>query len=300
MSADGPRRGLGRGLSALLGEATAEQPIEPGAERPAGIQLIQVAAISANPDQPRRHFDEEKLAELAASIATRGLIQPILLRPRPNGHGYQIIAGERRWRAAQRARIHELPAIVRELTDAETLELAIVENVQRHDLNAIEEAVAYQRLIDDFGHTQEAVGKLVGKSRSHIANLLRLLALPEEVRAMVADGRLDMGHARALINAPDPLALAQDVAARGLSVRETEKLARGGKPAAGGKASRAGGAGGGGGADADVAALERQIGDILGLKVTIDHGEKGGLISVAYSTLDQLDLICQRLSGEPI
>lgn len=297
MSADTPRRGLGRGLSALMGETALEQPIAPGADRPAGVQLIQVALISANPDQPRRHFDEEKLAELAASIAARGLIQPILLRPRPGGHGYQIIAGERRWRAAQRAQIHELPAIIRELSDAETLELAIVENVQRHDLNAIEEAVAYQKLIDDFGHTQDAVGKLVGKSRSHIANLLRLLALPDEVRAMVADGRLDMGHARALINAPDPAMLAQEVIARGLSVRETEKLAKGSKPATA-KAPRA--AGGGDVSNADIAALERQIGDILGLKVTIAHDDQGGTIAVAYSTLDQLDLVCQRLSGEPI
>lgn len=300
MSADSSRRGLGRGLSALLGEVTAEQPIAPGADRPAGVQMIQVAVISPNHEQPRRHFDETKLAELAESIAARGVIQPILLRPHPRGSGYQIIAGERRWRAAQRARIHELPAIVRELSDADTLELAIVENVQRHDLNAIEEAQAYSRLIDEFGHGQEAIGKLVGKSRSHVANLLRLLALPEEVRAMVIDGRLDMGHARALINAADPLALAQEVVARGLSVRETEKLARGDKPAAAPRAPRAGGGAGSGAASADVEALERQIGDILGLKVTIAHGDKGGLISIAYSTLDQLDLVCQRLSGEPI
>ena len=299
MSGKAPGRGLGRGLSALLGEVSAEQPLASGAERPAGVQMIQVAAIEPNPDQPRRYFDEDKLAELAASIAARGLIQPILLRPHPYSGGYQIIAGERRWRAAQRARIHELPAIVRELSDADTLELAIVENVQRHDLNAIEEAVAYQRLIDEFGHSQDAVGKLVGKSRSHIANLLRLLALPEAVQAMVVDGRIDMGHARALINAPDPLALAQEVVAKGLSVRATEKLARGGKPAGGSKGPRAAPVGGGI-ADADVAALERQIGDILGLKVTIAHGGTGGTITVAYSTLDQLDLVCQRLSGEPI
>jgi len=300
MSADAPRRGLGRGLSALLGEVSAEQPIAPGADRSDGIRMIQVAVISPNHEQPRRHFDEEKLAELAESIAARGVIQPILLRPHPQGSGYQIIAGERRWRAAQRARLHEVPAIVRDLNDADTLELAIVENVQRHDLNAIEEALAYQRLIDEFGHGQESIGKLVGKSRSHVANLLRLLGLPDEVRAMLIDGRLDMGHARAVVTAYDPLALAQEVVARRLSVRETEKLARtmgpGGVAAKPSKSPSKGG----GETNADVAALERQIGDILGLKVTIAHGDKGGTISIAYSTLDQLDLVCQRLSGEPI
>jgi len=296
MSADTPRRGLGRGLSALLGEVTTEQPIAAGAERTAGVQMIQIAAIEPNPDQPRRYFDEVALEELAASIARRGLIQPIVLRPHPYSGGYQIIAGERRWRAAQRARIHELPAIVRELTDSETLELAIVENVQRQDLNAIEEAEAYQRLIGDFGHTQEELGKLVGKSRSHVANLMRLLDLPKPVRDMVADGRLTMGHARALVTAPNAEELAEEVVSRDLSVRDAEKLAKAGKPGAAKPAApRADQP-----ADADIAALERHLGDILGLKVTIEHDGKGGRIAIAYSTLDQLDLVCQRLSGEPI
>ncbi|KRB80779.1 chromosome partitioning protein ParB [Sphingomonas sp. Root710] len=299
MSADTPRRGLGRGLSALMGETAVEQPIDPAAPRTAGVRLISVGHIEPNPKQPRRHFDDAALDELAASIAARGLIQPIVVRPSPHSSAYQIVAGERRWRAAQRAQIHEVPVIVRELSDADTLELAIVENIQRQDLNAIEEAEAYQRLIGDFGHTQEAIGKLVAKSRSHIANLLRLLDLPKPVRDMVADGRLSMGHARALITAPDPVGLAVKVVDGDLSVRETERLAREGrapdkaaKPAAATVQS--------GGGNADVEALERQLGDILGLKVVIEHGDRGGRISVSYSTLDQLDLVCQRLSGEPI
>lgn len=298
MSADQTRRGLGRGLSALLGEVAAEQPIAPAAARPSGVQMIQVAAIEPNPDQPRRHFDEAALAELAASIAERGVIQPIVLRPHPFSGGYQIIAGERRWRAAQRARIHEMPAVVRELSDSETFELAIIENVQRQDLNAIEEAEAYQKLIAGYGHTQEALGKLVGKSRSHVANFLRLLELPQPVRALVAEGSLSMGHARAIIGLPDVEAVAAEVVSRGLSVRDTEKLAKAGK--GGGTAPKPKAEAPVRSADADISALERHLGDILGLKVSIEHGEKGGRISIAYSTLEQLDLVCQRLSGEPI
>lgn len=298
MSADAPRRGLGRGLSALMGEAAIEQPTAPGAARPAGVQTVSISLLEPNPDQPRRHFDEDALDELAGSIAARGMIQPILVRPHPTMGGYQIVAGERRWRAAQRARLHDVPVIVRELSDTQTLELAIVENIQRQDLNAIEEAEAYQRLTNDFGHTQEALGKLVAKSRSHVANLLRLLELPKPVRDMVADGRLSMGHARALITAPDAEALAGEVLRRDLSVRDAEKLARAGKAGSGGGGSRPARAAGA--LDADVGALERQLGDILGLKVTIEHSDKGGQLTVAYSTLDQLDLICQRLSGEPI
>ena len=293
---EAPKRGLGRVLSALLGEVQREQPVSPDAHRPAGVTMLSIASITPNPDQPRRHFDDEALDELAASLAARGLIQPIVVRPR--GHGYQIVAGERRWRAAQRARLHEVPVIVRELDDVQTLELAIIENIQRQDLNAIEEAEAYQRLTKQFGHTQEALGKLVNKSRSHVANLLRLLELPESVRVMVASGTLDMGHARALITAPDPEALAREVVNRGLSVRETEKLARGGRPPAKRGPSEApieyksm---------DADIGALERHLGDILGLKVQIEHQGKGGRVVIGYSTLDQLDLVCQRLSGEPI
>lgn len=300
MSDDTPKRnmgrGLGRGLSALMGETAIEQPIAPGASRTPGVQMMSIAHISPNPGQPRRHFDDAALDELAASISARGLIQPIVVRPHPHNSAYQIVAGERRWRAAQRAQLHEVPVIIRDLTDAETLEFAIVENIQRQDLNAIEEAQSYQKLISDFGHTQEALGKLVAKSRSHVANLLRLLDLPGPVRDMVADGRLSMGHARALITAPDAEALAVEVLRRDLSVRETEKLARRNKTPTGAKRPTVVSGPG----DADVAALERQLGDILGLKVLVQYGEKGGCVTVHYSTLDQLDLVCQRLSGEPI
>ena len=298
MSDDPPVRkrpsGLGRGLSSLLGEVAQEAPVAGGvAPARGGIQMMPVSSIEPHLDQPRRHFDEEALEELAASIKARGLIQPIVVRH--HGHRYQIVAGERRWRAAQRARLHEIPVIVRDFDDAETLEVALLENIQRRDLNAIEEAEGYKRLIGDYGHTQEALGKLVHKSRSHIANLLRLLDLPEGVRQLVETGELSMGHARALIGAGDPEALAREVVERGLSVRETEKLARFGKPGR----ERQGrleikGAG------ADIEALERQLGDMLGLKVKISYRPDGGIVALNYSTLDQLDMICQRLSGEKI
>lgn len=282
--------GLGRGLSALMGEVSREQPV--GSTTP-GVQTMAVATLRPHPGQPRRHFDDAALDELAASIAARGMIQPIVVRP--HGNGFQIVAGERRWRAAQRARLHEVPVIVRDFSESETLEVALIENVQREDLNAIEEAEAYQRLIGEYGHTQEVLGRLVNKSRSHVANLLRLLDLPSSVRDAVADKRLSMGHARALVTAADPETLAAEVIRRGLSVRDTEKLARGAKP---GMPRR-------GpveikGADADIAALEHQISDMIGLKVQIAHGPNGGTVSLSYSSLDQLDMICQRLSGEPI
>jgi ParB family chromosome partitioning protein len=219
--------GLGRGLSSLLGEVSQEAPVS-GETKNSNIHMLPVASMEPHPHQPRRHFDDDALDELAASISARGLIQPIVVRP--HGHRYQIVAGERRWRAAQRAQLHEVPVIVREFDDIETLEVAIVENIQRQDLNAIEEAEAYKRLIDEFGHTQDALGKLVHKSRSHVANLLRLLDLPAAVRALLASGELSMGHARALIPADDPEALAQEVVKRGLSVRETERLVRSAKP----------------------------------------------------------------------
>lgn len=287
--------GLGRGLSALMGEVEREQPVGTDAERSEGVRMLPVAVVRPHPDQPRRHFDEEKLEELAQSIAERGVLQPIVVRK--VGTGYQIVAGERRWRASQRARLHEIPALVRELDDTQTLEIAIIENIQRADLNAIEEAEAYQRLIGDFGHSQEALGKLVRKSRSHVANLLRLLDLPVAVRQEVAHGTLSMGHARALITSPDPEKLAADVIKRGLSVRETEKLARSVKPSAERESRQSKTKTP---PNADIAALERQLGDMLGLAVKIAHGETGGAVTLSYSTLDQLDMICQRLSGERI
>ena len=301
MSEDVPARrrpsGLGRGLSSLLGEVAQEAPVagNPSGTNPprSGIQMMPVSSIEPHLDQPRRHFDEEKLAELAESIRTRGLIQPIVVRP--HGHRYQIVAGERRWRAAQRVQLHEVPVIVRDFSDAETLEVALLENIQRADLNPIEEAEAYRKLMDEFSHTQEALAKIVNKSRPHIANLLRLLGLPEGVRELVVTGEISMGHARAIVSAPDPEALAREIVSRGLSVRDAEKLARSGKPGRErqGKLEYKG-------ASADIGALERQLGDMLGLNVRIAHRPDGGAVSLHYSTLDQLDMICQRLSGEKI
>ena len=293
MSDEAPRRrqsGLGRGLSSLLGEVAQESSVGGEASR-GDIRQIPVASIEPHPDQPRRIFQEEALAELAQSIQARGVIQPIIVRP--HGHRFQVVAGERRWRAAQKARLHEIPAIVRDFTESETLEIALIENIQRQDLNAIEEAQAYRRLLEEYGHTQEALGRVVHKSRSHVANLLRLLDLPKDVQDMVCSGTLSMGHARALVTAQDPAGLAEEVVRRGLSVRETEKLARDGKPTRqrplpiGYK-----------GASADIAALERQLGDMIGLKVSIKHTPKGGAVTLAYASLDQLDMICQRLSGD--
>lgn len=286
------RPGLGRGLSALMGDVAREEPIAGGVATSPGLRTLEVSAISPHPGQPRRHFDEAALDELATSIAARGLVQPIVVRP--HGKGFQIVAGERRWRAAQRARLHEVPVIVREFTDAETLEVALVENIQRQDLNAIEEAGAYRKLINEFGHTQDALGKIVHKSRSHITNLLRLLELPESVQARVIDGSIQMGHARALIGAPNVESLAARVVSEGLSVRATERLSRAAKPQVAGHRS------GEDRGSADLAALERQLGDLLGLDVRISHSAKGGTLLLGYTTLDQLDMICQRLSGDAI
>lgn len=298
--------GLGRGLNALLGEMAQEVPLaEPSqasvtaATEPdeRSIRLIAIASITPNPDQPRKHFAEAALDELAKSIETRGLVQPIIVRPHEGK--YQIVAGERRWRAAQRAHLHQIPAIIRDFNYAQTLEIALIENIQREDLNAIEEAEAYQKLSEEFAHTAETIGKLVHKSRSHVANLLRLLELPPSVRDLVAEGVLSMGHARALIGVADVEQLAQQVAARGLSVRETERLARAEK--SGGQTKpKSSGEGKDPGVRADLEALERQLGDLLGLKVKVSHDGKGGHVALHYRTLDQLDMICQRLTGDAL
>ena len=295
--------GLGRGLGALMGEVRREEPlVQPAAASATGFAMIATAEIEPHPDQPRRQFDEAALDELAASIAQRGVIQPVIVRPLAAGR-YQLVAGERRWRAAQRARLHEIPALVRQLGDGDVAALALIENLQREDLNPIEEAAAYQRLTANDGLSQADIAKMVDKSRSHVANLMRLLVLPAEVQAMLQDGRLQMGHARALINAPDCAALARDVVARGLSVRATERLAR--------KALRGDGdvpvRGLRSGArpardpaeDADIAAVQRHLEDFLGLKVTIaaDPDPRSGTVTIRYRTLDQLDLVCQRLTG---
>ena len=297
MSDNARKHGLGRGLSALLGEP-APKDGQPGERAVAGVRMIATADIRPNPDQPRKAFDDASLAELADSIATHGILQPILVRAVEGG--FEIIAGERRWRAAQRAQLHDMPALVRDDGDSARAELALIENVQRQDLNAIEEAEGYKALIAHHGHGQDEVAKLVGKSRSHVANLLRLLNLPDSVRQMLLRGDLSMGHARAVLGAADPEELAHKIVAGGLSVRQAEALAKRVTPGAGSDSSRAVERTRRGAADADLAALERQLGDMLGLKVQVKHSGKGGSVTLAYSSLDQLDMICQRLSGEVI
>ena len=297
--------GLGRGLSALMGDMAREEPLVRDAQHSTsqnGLRSLVLSEIRPDPDQPRRYFDDEALDELAGSIARRGVIQPVIVRPLAKG-GYQLVAGERRWRAAQRARLHEIPAIVRDLSDEDAIALALIENIQREDLNPVEEAQAYQRLVDDAGYGTKQVAKMVDKSRSHVANLMRLLALPSEVLDMVADKRLSMGHARALINAENAESLAHQVVDRQLSVREIEQVIRRQRsdrnPA---KLSKSTKQPGGDADNADIAAVERHLEDLLGLKVRIasDSTRRGGTVSVSYANLDQLDLICQRLSGEAI
>ncbi|MDQ3144771.1 MAG: ParB/RepB/Spo0J family partition protein [Pseudomonadota bacterium] len=290
--------GLGRGLSALIDEAVrSPRPVDAADGRGAGVREVEVGQIRPNPHQPRQIFDSSALDELAQSIADNGVLQPILLRPA--GDGFEIIAGERRWRAAQRAQLHKIPAIVRELDDAATAEVALIENVQRADLTAIEEADGYKQLISLYNHSQDEVAKLVGKSRSHVANLLRLLELPDAVKEMLLRGDISMGHARAIATSASPEDLARRIVDGGLSVRQAEALAKEVRPGAGADIGRAS-ARNARPVDADLAALERQLGDLLGLRVKVAHGKSGGTVALHYSSLDQLDLICQRLSGEPI
>ncbi|MGN6058552.1 MAG: ParB/RepB/Spo0J family partition protein [Sphingomicrobium sp.] len=300
MSNERPGRGLGMGLSALLGDAPRAQAGESPGESRGGVREIEVARIRPNPNQPRTQFSDESINELAESIAKRGVLQPILLRPHDDG--FEIVAGERRWRAAQKARLHTIPAIVRDVDEASTAELALIENIQREDLNAIEEAEGYRQLIQRHGHTQDGVSKIVHKSRSHVANLLRLLELPEFVRQSVVSGDITMGHARAVATAPDPEALTKEIVARGLSVRQAEDRAKQAKrsPGPGHDVARASARDAAKPVDADLAVLERQLADILGLKVQVTHKGQGGHVTLHYSSLDQLDMICQRLSGEPI
>ncbi len=289
--------GLGRGLSALLDEAvrTPREGSETAEPQSGGVREVDLALIRANPNQPRKQFDAVSLDELAQSIVDKGVLQPILLRPVDGG--YEIIAGERRWRAAQKAQLHRIPALIRELDDAATAEVALIENIQRADLNAIEEADAYKQLIIKFSHSQDEVGRLVGKSRSHVANLLRLLDLPEDVRTMLLRGDISMGHARAIATSPHASEIAGRILAEGLSVRQVEQLVRADKPP---KPPVNGSSSAARPVDADLAALERQLGDLLGLRVKVAHGKGGGTVALHYSSLAQLDMICQRLSGEPI
>jgi ParB family chromosome partitioning protein len=285
---------LGRGLSALLGEQVAESAPVDGASAPSGVQMAPIESLKPNPDQPRKIFDRDDLEELAASIRDKGVLQPILVRTHPREDGvWQIIAGERRWRAAQMARLTEAPIIVKEMDDVAVFEVAIIENVQRSDLNPLEEADAYRMLMERFGRTQDAVAGVVGKSRSHVANTLRLLQLPEEVLHHVRTGKLSAGHARALITAPDPVALADQIVAEGLNVRQAEALAR--RAADGPKSRKPAPSSTAGEGSADVAALEQDLADALGLKVQLsDRGGKGEL-TVTYGTLEQLDDLCRRL-----
>ncbi len=288
--------GLGRGLSALIDESV--RPARADGSSAASVRMIEIGRIRPNPSQPRQIFDAEALDELAASIRERGVLQPILVRA--VDEGFELIAGERRWRAAQKAQLHEIPALVRQADDESSAEIALIENIQREDLNAIEEAEAYRQLIDRYGHSQEIVAKLVGKSRSHVTNLLRLLELPDAVRLMLLRGDISMGHARAIATAPDPEALANEIVGGDLSVRQAEQLAKRVRPGPGSDIGRASARNAQRAVDADLEALQRQLGDLLGLKVKVSHGRGGGTVAVHYSTLDQLDLICQRLSGEPI
>jgi ParB family chromosome partitioning protein len=272
----GPRRSpLGRGLAALLGEVEG-RPASTGAVREVAIETIRPGIF-----QPRQRFDEVILDELTQSIREKGIIQPLLVRPIDEADAaFELIAGERRWRAAQRAGLHQVPVLVRSLNDAEALEIALVENLQREDLTALEEAEAYRRLMQEFGRTQASLAETVGKSRSHVANTLRLLALPEIVRRRLQEGALSAGHARALLGASDPAALAGEIIRRGLNVRMTERLVQGRvRKRAGARQAR----------DADTAALERDLGNALGLRITIASKPRGGALTLHYSSLDQLD-----------
>lgn len=273
---------LGRGLSALLGDAAAASPTA------AGLRTLPVASMEPGPFQPREQMDETALGELAASIREHGVLQPILVRPaKGSGSRFQIIGGERRWRAAQAAGLHEVPALVRDFSDREAMAAGLVENLQRQDLNALEEAEGYGRLVEQFGLTQEALARAVGKSRPHVANTLRLLNLPDRVRDLLREGALTAGHARALLTAKDPEALALQVVDRGLNVRQAEALAA---------AKNVGPAPRQPTADAETRALERQITGHLGIKVTIRHGVRGGQVVLAYKDLDQLDGIVRLLT----
>ena len=302
MSDNKPKtRGLGRGLSALMADVAAQDERISWAGQPRRPDLlVPIEKVFPNPQQPRRSFGAEQLEDLAASIREKGVIQPLIVRRRAGEDGtFEIVAGERRWRAAQMAQLHELPVLVRDFDDTEVLEIAIIENIQRADLNPVEEAVGYKQLMEKFGHTQDKLSAVLGKSRSYIANLVRLLQLPEEVQTYLRDGQLSAGHARALITAQDPAALARKVIQLGLSVRDTERLA---KKAAGDavaqddaqpKARKATEK------DADTRALEGDLSANLGMKVTIQHdkGQESGLISIRYTSLDELDDLCQKLGS---
>lgn len=300
-------KGLGRGLGALMGESRREEPVAVGNGGSAtgtrssvgGLAVLAIADITPHPDQPRRMFDEAALEELAASIAQRGVIQPIIVRPLDNGR-FQLVAGERRWRAAQKARLHEIPALVRDLSEREVMALALIENLQREDLNPIEEARAYNRLAEFEGMTQAEIARMVDKSRSHVANFQRLLALPGGVITLVEKGALSMGHARALIGCDDAEDIAEAAVSKQMSVRDVEKLVR--KKQRGDVAPRRVRTARNPAEDADIAAVQGHLEEFLGLpvKITSDADPKSGTVTIRYTTLDQLDLVCQRLTGGAI
>jgi ParB family chromosome partitioning protein len=283
---------LGRGLAALIGDMSTLETIRV-AEVNGGQKRLPVEFIVANRANPRRDFDPAQLEELTNSIREKGVMQPLLVRPTKDPNQFEIIAGERRWRASQRAGLHDVPVIVREVDDKEALELAIIENVQRVDLNPLEEAQGYDQLIEQFSYTQNDLAQVIGKSRSHVANTLRLLKLPGDVRDMLSRGELTAGHARTLITADDPLALARQIIIGGLSVREAEQLSQkngipDGKRAPETKSARR---------DPDTVALEKRLADALGMGVSLDHKPKGGKLEIRYKTLEQLDLLSLKLMG---
>lgn len=292
------KRGLGRGLSALMADVQEDA----GEKNDAPAQpdrLIPIEKIFPNPDQPRRFFDKDALEDLAASIAEKGVIQPLILRENPKSDGtYEIVAGERRWRASQKAKLHQVPAIIREFSDIEVLEVAIIENIQRADLNPLEEAQAFSQLMEKFGHTQDVLSKSLGKSRSHIANSVRLLSLPGEVQQYVKDGKLSAGHARALITSDDPVALAKLAIKKGMSVRDVEKMAKSFSAETVSKSSKLREATNTE-KDADTKALEQDLSANLGMKVSVDHsaGQENGKLVVSYKTLEDLDTLCRLLSA---
>lgn len=296
MASNEKKRGLGRGLSALMADV-AEPTSENTTSGGYGEQRIPIEKIKPNPDQPRRQFDVGPLEDLVASIKEKGVLQPLIVRP--SGDGYEIVAGERRWRAAQQAQLHDLPVLVREFSDTEVLEVAIIENIQRADLNPIEEAAGYKQLMDRFGHTQEKMAEALGKSRSHIANLLRLLQLPDDIQSFVVDGSLSAGHARALITAEDPSALARKVVSGGLSVRATEALVKKASEAVSDNIFKGSPQSKAQNKDADTRALEDDLSAATGVKVSLTHKPDGesGTMTLQYDSLDQLDDLCRRLSA---
>jgi len=299
MADEARRRNLGRGLDALLGETRGggrsganNADLGSGA---GGVLTLPIEQVYPGRSQPRTVFSQAEIDELADSIRQLGILQPLIVRPHPTRTGsYEIIAGERRWRAAQQARLHEVPALVRELSDGEALEIALVENLQRENLSPIEEAEAYKRLMDEFSHTQEALARIVGKSRSHVANMLRLLQLPANAREMLMDGRLTAGHARALLGATNPSALAETIVKRGLNVRQAEKQARGAKPAQ--TRDRARGETQPAAKDSNTKVLENEITSILGMRVNIEFDDPGGRVIIDYNSLEQLDYLLHRLT----